>query len=57
MNDTHIVDCTHDRHAAAILAILNDAIVTSTALYDDQPRPLSAMAELTLDTPAAPVDG
>ena len=43
MNDTHIVDCTQDRHAAAILDILNDAIVTSTALYDYQPRPLSAM--------------
>jgi len=26
------------RHAAAILAILNDAIVNSTALYDYQPR-------------------
>jgi phosphinothricin acetyltransferase len=32
------VRCTHDRHAPAILAILNDAIVNSTALYDYQPR-------------------
>lgn len=32
------VDCTHDEHAAAILDIFNDAIVTSTALYDYHPR-------------------
>ena len=32
------VRCTHERHAPAILAILNDAIVNSTALYDYQPR-------------------
>lgn len=32
------VDCSHDRHAGAILAIFNDAILTSTALYDYQPR-------------------
>jgi phosphinothricin acetyltransferase len=41
--DLRLVDCTHDSHAAAILDILNDAIVTSTALYDYQPRPLSGM--------------
>lgn len=40
----HIVDCTHAAHADAILAILNDAIVTSTALYDYVPRPPEAMA-------------
>ena len=39
-----LVTCTHDRHAQAILDILNDAIVTSTALYDYQPRPFTAMA-------------
>jgi L-amino acid N-acyltransferase len=33
-----IVQCTHDRHAAAILAIFNDAILNSTALYDYKPR-------------------
>jgi len=33
-----IVQCTHDRHADAILAIFNDAIVNSTALYDYKPR-------------------
>jgi L-amino acid N-acyltransferase YncA len=38
-----IVDCTYDAHAAAILAILNEAIVTSTALYDYAPRPASSM--------------
>lgn len=32
------VACTHDAHAGAILAILNDAIVHSTALYDYKPR-------------------
>ena len=33
-----IITCTHDRHAAEILAIFNEAIVTSTALFDYQPR-------------------
>jgi phosphinothricin acetyltransferase len=33
-----IVPCTHDRHAEAILAIFNDAILNSTALYDYKPR-------------------
>src|SRR5690242_13385997 len=37
-----IVDCDRSR-APEILAILNDAIAHSTALYDYQPRPLSAM--------------
>jgi L-amino acid N-acyltransferase len=39
-----IVACNHDRHAEAILAILNDAIVTSTALFDYEPRPPESMA-------------
>jgi phosphinothricin acetyltransferase len=38
-----IVDCSFDAHAAAILAILNEAIVTSTALYDYVPRPPESM--------------
>ncbi len=38
MTERHWVRCAHDRHAPAILAILNDAIVNSTALYDYQPR-------------------
>ena len=42
-DDLTIAQCTHDRHAAAILEIFNDAIVNSTALYDYQPRPLASM--------------
>ncbi len=38
-----IIHCTHERHANAILAILNEAIVSSTALYDYQPRTLESM--------------
>ena len=38
------VDCTEERHAAAILDIFNEAIATSTALYDYKPRPPEAMA-------------
>jgi phosphinothricin acetyltransferase len=38
-----VVACTHDRHAGAILAILNDAIVNSTALYDYVPRAPESM--------------
>jgi phosphinothricin acetyltransferase len=37
------VDCTPERHTPEILAILNEAIVTSTALYDYVPRPPEAM--------------
>jgi phosphinothricin acetyltransferase len=37
-----IVDCDRSR-AGEILAILNEAIANSTALYDYRPRPLSAM--------------
>jgi L-amino acid N-acyltransferase YncA len=40
----NIVDCTPERHAAAIRSILNEAIANSTAIYDYLPRPLSAMA-------------
>lgn len=39
-----LVDCSEDAHAAAILAILNEAIAHSTALYDYAPRPPEAMA-------------
>jgi phosphinothricin acetyltransferase len=38
-----LVDCTHERHAGAILDIFNDAILTSTALYDYQPRTAATM--------------
>lgn len=38
-----LIDCTEERHAAAILEIFNDAIVTSTALYDYKPRAPESM--------------
>ena len=39
-----IVDCTYAEHGGAILDILNDAIVSSTALYDYRPRPPESMS-------------
>jgi L-amino acid N-acyltransferase YncA len=33
-----IVPCNHERHADAILAVFNEAIANSTALYDYKPR-------------------
>lgn len=39
----HLIMCTQERHGGAILAILNHAIVHSTALYDYQPRPPESM--------------
>jgi phosphinothricin acetyltransferase len=44
MNDLHLVPCTPERHAGAILDIFNHAIATSTALYDYHPRPPEQMA-------------
>ncbi len=41
----HLISCTYEQQAAAILEILNDAIVNSTALYDYQPRSLSMLSE------------
>lgn len=38
-----IIACEPARHSAAILAILNEAIANSTALYDYQPRPAESM--------------
>jgi L-amino acid N-acyltransferase YncA len=40
-----LVHCTFERHAAAILAILNDAIINTTALYDYQPRTMNNMVQ------------
>ena len=40
-----IVQCEPKRHAAAILAIFNDAILHSTALYDYKPRTAEMMAD------------
>jgi L-amino acid N-acyltransferase len=39
-----LIHCTEALYAPAILNILNHAIVTSTALYDYQPRTLANMA-------------
>jgi phosphinothricin acetyltransferase len=39
----NIIHCSEDRHAGPILEILNDAIVTSTALYDYHPRGIETM--------------
>lgn len=39
-----LIDCTQEEHGPAILEILNEAIVNSTALYDYVPRPPEAMA-------------
>ena len=39
----NIIGCDAQRHSAAILAIFNDAIVNSTALYDYQPRTAESM--------------
>jgi L-amino acid N-acyltransferase len=38
-----IVSCTFEKHAEAILSILNETIETSTAIYDYKARPLSSM--------------
>jgi phosphinothricin acetyltransferase len=38
-----LIDCNEAEHASAILEILNEAIVNSTALYDYVPRPPQAM--------------
>lgn len=37
------ITCTFESHAAEILAILNDAILHSTALYDYEPRTMDNM--------------
>jgi L-amino acid N-acyltransferase len=42
-NSVRLIDCTEAEHASAILEILNDAIVNSTALYDYAPRRPEAM--------------
>jgi phosphinothricin acetyltransferase len=44
MKNPQFIACTHAAHAEPILAILNDAIINSTALYDYQPRSLESMA-------------
>jgi len=39
-----MIQCEQNRHAGAILAIFNEAIVNSTALYDYKPRTMETMA-------------
>jgi L-amino acid N-acyltransferase len=39
-----IIQCDYQRHAQPILAIFNDAIANSTALYDYKPRTMEMMA-------------
>ncbi len=39
-----LVACTHEKHALAMLDILNEAILNSTALYDYVARPVDSMA-------------
>lgn len=39
----NLITCTFDQHAPAILAIFNDAIANSTALYEYQPRTMGTM--------------
>ena len=38
-----VVQCEQRRHGAAILAIFNESIVNSTALYDYKPRTMEIM--------------
>lgn len=37
------ITCTYEQHAAAILDIMNEAIINSTALYDYEPRRQESM--------------
>jgi len=51
-----LITCNERQHACAILDIFNDAILTSTALYDYKPRHIDSMApwfatKLTHDFP------
>jgi len=43
MTGQDFVDCTLEVHGESILAILNEAIANSTALYDYQPRSSESM--------------
>ena len=43
MTPRHLVACSLERHAPAILDIFNEAILNSTALYDYQPRAPESM--------------
>ncbi|EKE68094.1 GNAT family N-acetyltransferase [Gallaecimonas xiamenensis] len=47
-----LIHCTQARHGDAILAIFNDAILHSTALYDYQPRTQADMDQWFADKAA-----
>lgn len=49
---THLIDCTYEQHAVAILAILNYAIAHTTARYEYQPRNLDYMRQWFADKQA-----
>lgn len=53
MSKHTIVDGRFERHAEAILAIFNEAIVNSTALYDYKTRTLDSMTPWFADKQAA----
>ena len=58
----NIISCTYERHASQILDIFNEAILTSTALWDYQPRgPESMVAwfstKVTNNFPVIGVEG
>jgi phosphinothricin acetyltransferase len=42
-DSVRLIDCDESEHASAILEILNEAIINSTALYDYTPRSPEAM--------------
>jgi L-amino acid N-acyltransferase YncA len=41
----NFINCTHEDHSHEILAILNDSILNSTALYDYKARSLASMVD------------
>lgn len=43
MNEPIVIQCFYERHATAILEIFNEAIQTSTALFDYEPRTPESM--------------
>jgi phosphinothricin acetyltransferase len=43
MTTSTLIHCDPQRHGSAILGILNDAILHSTAIYEYQPRPAESM--------------
>jgi len=56
------VDCTLEKHGAEVLAILNEIIQNSTAVYDYAPRPASSMVpwfqtKVTFNFPVVGAEG